>query len=253
MAAVREMLLETGFPLLLSDSLEKCQVRRTPIFLYHEHWVNADAKEYHVDVIVKANDPPTSWFFEGPQMEDLMLEVETAAREALVRLRDILLEMVDNPATRHLPFVKDGVDGSWTLNPSSEDGTPLRFQTYFSLSCDTLTHLLIKESTRIRQELNQVKDLLRTEKMKNCKVKKEGAPVGPPGFSFRGGIPPLQATPLQSRRMTALEYTKLFATSPTKRRRDGPLPSPTPSRKGSTDEDEDEDEDPACETAQSAA
>ena len=103
MAAVPEMLLEAGFPLLLSDSLEKCQVRRTPVFLYHEHWVNTDTKEYHVDVIVKANDSPTSWFFEGPQMEDLMLAVETAAREALVRLRDILPEMADEPATRHPP------------------------------------------------------------------------------------------------------------------------------------------------------
>ena len=127
MAAVPEMLLETGFPLLLSDSLEKCQVRRTPVFLYHEHWVNAETKEYHVDVIVKANDSPTSWFFEGPQMEDLMLAMETAAREALVRLRDILPEMADRPATRHLPFVKDKIDRSWTLNPSSEDGMPLRF------------------------------------------------------------------------------------------------------------------------------
>ena len=133
-------------------------------------------------------------------MEDLMLAVETAAREALVRLCDILPAMVDNPATRHLPFVKDKVDGSWILNLSSKDGTPLRFQTYFSLSSDTLTHLLIKESTWIRQELRQVKDLLRMEKMKNRKVKKEGAPIISPGFAFRGGIPPLQAVPLQSRR-----------------------------------------------------
>ncbi|KAE8810780.1 hypothetical protein D1007_12504 [Hordeum vulgare] len=254
MAAVLEILLETGFPLLLSDSLEKCQVRRMPILLYHEHWVDVDAKEYHVDLIVKANDSPTSWFFEGPQMEDLMLAVETVARDALVRLRDILPKMADELATRHLPFVKDGIDGSWTLNPSSEDGTPLRFQTYFSLSSDTLTHLLIEESTKIPQELHQVKDLLRTEKMKNRKVKKEGAPEGPPDFAFRGGIPPLQATSLQSRRLTAEEYTELFATSPTKRGCDGPLPSPTPSRKGSTDEDKDEDEDedlaePAYETA----
>ncbi|KAI4998982.1 hypothetical protein ZWY2020_054846 [Hordeum vulgare] len=84
MAAVSEMLLERGFPLLLSDSIEKCQVRPTPIFLYHEHWVNADTNEYHVDVIVKANDSLTSWFFKGPHMEDMMLAVETAAREALV-------------------------------------------------------------------------------------------------------------------------------------------------------------------------
>ena len=98
------------------------------------------------------------------------------------------------------------------------------------------------------------------ENMKNRKVKKEGAPVISPGFAFRGGIPPLQAVPLQSRRLTAEEYTELFRTSPTKRRRDGPLPSPTPSRKGSTNEDEDRDEDededptkPAYETAQSIA
>ena len=61
MAAVPEILVETGFPLLSGDILEKCQVRRTPIFLYHEHWANADSKEYHVDVTVKANSP-TSWF-----------------------------------------------------------------------------------------------------------------------------------------------------------------------------------------------
>ena len=79
MATVPEMLLETGFPLLLGDSLEKCQVRRTPIFLYHEHWVNADTKEYHVDMIVKVNNSRTSWFFEGPQMENLMLVVEIVA------------------------------------------------------------------------------------------------------------------------------------------------------------------------------
>ena len=121
MVAIPEMLVETGFPLLLSDSLEKCQVRRTPIFLYHEHWINANTKEYHVDVIVKANDSPTSWFFEGPQMGELMLAVETTAREPLVRLRNILPEMDDEPATRHLPFLKEGVDGSWTLTPSSED------------------------------------------------------------------------------------------------------------------------------------
>ena len=56
-----------------------------------------------------------------------MLAVETATREALVHLRDILTEMANEPATRHLPFVKDGIDESWTLNPSPEDGTPLRF------------------------------------------------------------------------------------------------------------------------------
>lgn len=189
-------------------------------------------------------------------MEDLILAVETAAREALVRLRDILPEMANELATHHLPFVKDGIDGSWTLNPSSEDGMPLRFQAYFSLSSDTLTRLLIKESTKIRQELHQVKDLLRMEKMKNHKVKKEGGPEGRSRVAFRGGVPPLLETPIQSRHLTAEEYTKLFATSPTKRHRDGPLPSPTPLKEGSTDEDEDEDEDPAepaYETQQSTA
>ena len=98
------------------------------------------------------------------------------------------------------------------------------------------------------------------EKMKNIKVKKEGAPLISPGFAFRGGIPPLQAVPLQSRRLTAEEYTELFATSPTKRHRDGLLPSPTPSMKESSNEDEDTDKDededptqPAYETAQSIA
>ena len=117
-------------------------------------------------------------------MGELMLAVETAAREALVRLRDILTEMANEPATCHLPFIKDGIDGSWTLNPSLEDGTPLRFQTYLSLSSNTLTHLLIKESTKTRQELHQVKDLLRLEKMKTRKVKKEGAPGGRSTIAF---------------------------------------------------------------------
>ncbi|KAE8768601.1 hypothetical protein D1007_59908 [Hordeum vulgare] len=149
-----------------------------PIFFYHEHWVNTDTKEYQVDVILKANDSQASWFFEGPRMENLVLVVETATREPLVHLRDILPKMANEPATRHMPFVKDGLDGSSTLNASPENGTPLRFQTYYSFSADTLTHLLIKESVKLRQELHQVKDLLRLEKTKTRKVKKEGAPEG---------------------------------------------------------------------------
>ncbi|KAE8782249.1 hypothetical protein D1007_44393 [Hordeum vulgare] len=248
MAAVPETLLETGFPLLLVDSLEKCHIRRTPIFLYHEHWVNADTKEYHVDVIVKANDSPTSWFFEGPQMGELMLAVETAAREALVHLHDILPEMANEPATRHLPFLKEGVDGSWMLTPSSEDGMPLRFQTYFSLSSDTLTHLLVKESMKLRQELHQVKDLHHTEKMKNRKMKKEGAPEGRDGIATTGGVLPIMAVPLQSCRLTAEEYNELFAASPT-RRRDVRILSSTPLKEEDTDEDEDPAE-PTFETEQ---
>ena len=251
MAAVPETLLETGFPLLLVDCLEKCHVRRTPIFLYHEHWVNADTKEYHVDVIVKANDSPSSWFFEGPQMGELMLAVETAAREALVQLRSILPEMANEPVTRHLPFIKEGVDGSWTLTPATEDGMPLRFQTYFSLSSDTLTHFLVKESVKLRQELHLVKGLLHTEKMQNRKVKKASAPEGRAAVATRGGVLPIQAVPLRSRRLTAEEYTEIFAASP-KRRRDVRILSSTPIK----EEDVDEDEDPvesAFETEQSAA
>ena len=251
MAAVPETLLETGFPLLLVDCLEKCHVCRTHIFLYHEHWVNADTKEYHVDVIVKANDSPSSWFFEGPQMGELMLAVETAAREALVHLRSILPEMANEPVTRHLPFIKEGVDGSWTLTPATEDGMLLRFQTYFSLSSDTLTHFLVKESAKLRQELNLVKGLLHTEKMQNRKVKKAGAPEGRAAVATRGGVLPIQAVPLRSRRLTAEEYTEIFAASP-KRRRDVRILSSTPIK----EEDLDEDEDPvesAFETEQSAA
>ena len=68
MAIVPEALLASGFPLLVEDSLEKCQYRRPPVFFYHEHWVDAITKEYHVEVFVKANDSPTSWFFEGPHI-----------------------------------------------------------------------------------------------------------------------------------------------------------------------------------------
>ena len=106
----------------------------------------------------------------------------------------------------------------------------------------------------LRQELHQVKDLLHLKKMKTRKVKKEGAPGGQSTIAFRGGIPPLQATPIQSRRLTAEEYTELLTASPTKRRHDGLLPSPTPLKEEGTNEDEDEDPaEPTCETEQSAA
>ena len=148
-----------------------------------------------MDVIVKANDSPSSWFFDGPQMGELMLAVETTAREALVRLRSILPKMANETVTRHLPFIKEGVDGSWTLTPATEDGMPLRFQTYFSLSSDTLTHFLVKESAKLRQELNLVKGLLHTEKMQNRKVKKAGAPEGRTAVAARSGVLPIQAVP----------------------------------------------------------
>ena len=90
--------------------------------------------------------------------------------------------------------------------------------------------------------------------MKTRKIKKEGAPGGRSTFAFRGGVPPLQATPIQSRRPTAKEYTELLTSSPTKRHRDGPLPSATPLKE--EDVDGEEDEDPAelaYETEKSAA
>lgn len=89
-----------------------------------------------------------------------------------MHLGNLLPEMSNELANHHMPIVKDIIDGSWTLNPSLEERTPLRFQTYFNLSCDTLTLLLIKEAVMLHQELHQVKNLLRLEKMKARKVKK---------------------------------------------------------------------------------
>ena len=97
MAIVPEDFLTTGFPVLLEDSLKKCQFTRAPTFSYHEHLINNTKKEYHVEVVVRANDSPTSWFFEGPQMATLLLTVETAALKALTRLRDLLPEMESEP------------------------------------------------------------------------------------------------------------------------------------------------------------
>ena len=109
-------------------------------------------------------------------MESLLLVVKTAAREALIHLRDIIPEIADEPATRHLPFKKDENGESWTLIPSKEDGMPLRFQTYFSLSADSLVHNLIKESMKLREELHHTRELLRQDKMRPDKIKKDGAP-----------------------------------------------------------------------------
>ena len=58
-------------------------------------------------MVVKANDSPISWFFEGLWIETRVLAVDTAVRKALMHLRDILPEMANKMATRHLPFVKD--------------------------------------------------------------------------------------------------------------------------------------------------
>src|SRR6187399_2885630 len=112
MAAVPEEHLTTGFPLLLEDSLQECQFHRAPILTYHEHWVSDTEVEYHVEVIVKANAPPTSWFFEGPQMATLLLVVKAATLKAITRLRELLPEMVVNMTTRFLPYRKEGEDES---------------------------------------------------------------------------------------------------------------------------------------------
>ena len=216
MAVIPEDLLASSFPLVLEDSLEKCQYRRSPVLLYHEHWVDAVTKEYHVDVFVKANDSPTSWFFEGPRMETLALAVETAACKALIHLRDIIPEMADEPATRHLPFKKDENGKSWTLIPSKEDGTPLRFQTYFSLSANSLAHHLIKESVKLCEELHHTRELLHQAKMKPDRIKKDGAPEGRPAIAYRGGVPLARDAPTRRRRMSAKEYRELFTDPPTK-------------------------------------
>ena len=87
--------------------------------------------------------------------------------------------------------------------------------------------------------------------MQNRKVKKASAPEGRAAVATRGGVLPIQAIPLRSRRLTAEEYTEIFAASP-KRRRDVRILSSTPLK----EEDTDEDEDPAeltFETEQSAA
>ena len=124
MAVVPEDFLTTGFSVLLEDSLKKCQFTRAPTFSYHEHWINSTKKEYHVEVVVRANDSPTSWFFEGPQMATLLLAVETAALKALTRLRDLLPELASEPATDYQPYRKEGDDESSAPAPPMDEGLP---------------------------------------------------------------------------------------------------------------------------------
>ena len=80
-----------------------------------------------MEVVVRENDSPTSWFFEGPQMATLLLAVETAALKALTRLRDLLPGMASEPATRYLPYHKEGDDESSAPAPPMDEGLPLRF------------------------------------------------------------------------------------------------------------------------------
>ena len=136
MAAVPEEHLTTGFPLLLEDSLQECQFHRPPILTYLEHWVSDTEVEYHVEVIVKANDPPTSWFFEGPQMATFkVLAVEAAALKALTRLRELLPEMAAKMTTRFLPYRKEGEDESSAQAPPLKEGLPLRFPDLLQPMC----------------------------------------------------------------------------------------------------------------------
>lgn len=151
--------------------------------------------------------------------------------------------MADEPATRHLPFIKDEDGGSWTLTPSSKEGAPFRFQTYLSLSADSLAHNLIKKSVKLRQELHHTRELLRQAKTKTGKIKKDGAPEGQPVVAYRGGIPPARDTPTRRHRMSAKEYRELFTAPLTKRRRDGPPRSPTPLTEDNARTDDDQEED----------
>ena len=74
-----------------------------------------------MEVVVRANDSPTSWFFEGPQMATLLLAVEIAALKALTRLRDLLPGMASEPATRYLPYRKEGDDESSAPTPPMDE------------------------------------------------------------------------------------------------------------------------------------
>ena len=159
--------------------------------------------EYHVEVIVKANDSLTSWFFEEPQMATLVLAIETATLKALTRLRDLLPEMADKLATRFFPYRKEGEDESSALAPPVEEGLPLRFQTYFSLCADNLAQHLASESMELRKELHETKALLLQTQGKTDRIKKEGAPLGQPAIAYRGGRPPKDGEPPQQHRMSA--------------------------------------------------
>ena len=91
--------------------------------------------------------------------------------------------------------------------------------------------------------------------MQNRKVKKAGAPEVRAAVATRGGVLPIHAIPLRSRRLTAEEYTVIFVASP-KRHRDVRILSSTPIKEEDVDEDEGKDEDhveSAFETEQSAA
>ena len=109
-------------------------------------------------------------------MATLLLAVETAALRALTRLRDILPEMASEPATRYLPYRKEGDDESSAPAPPMDEGLPLHFQTYFSLCADSLAQHLALESIELRKELHETKELLRLAQIKADRIKKDVAP-----------------------------------------------------------------------------
>lgn len=160
-------------------------------------------------------------------METLTLAVETASWNALIHLRDLIPQMVDELNTHLLPYRKDEICTTWTLVPSKEDGTPLMFQTYFNLSTDSLANNLIMDSVNLRKELNNACDLLRQTKTKLDGINKDGAPKGRPTIAYRGGVPPSRHAPTCRHCMSAMEYRAIFTDPPVKHRQDGPPRPPT--------------------------
>ena len=122
-------------------------------------------------------------------MATLFLAIETAALKALTRLRDLLPEMASEPATRYLPYRKEGDDESSAPAPPMDEGLSLHFQTNFSLCADNLAQHLASESMELRKELHETKELLRLAQIKADRIKKDGAPPGQPVVAYRGGRP----------------------------------------------------------------
>lgn len=163
MTIVPDDLLTTSFPALLEDYLQKCQFQYPALFTYHEHPVDDDNTDYCVSIVVRANESPTSWFFDGPRMSTLGLAVEAAAQWTLAELRDLLPEFASEPATQYLPAVKKGNKDAAALEPPKEDGLPLRFQTYYGLAACGLVYRLFQDVEQLREELHDtMKRLHRT-------------------------------------------------------------------------------------------
>ncbi|KAE8772976.1 Retrotransposon protein, putative, Ty3-gypsy sub-class [Hordeum vulgare] len=130
------------------------------------------------------------------------------------------------------------------LVPSNEDGTPLRFPTYFSLSINSLAHNLIKESVKLHKEIHHTSKLLRQAKTMPDGIKKDEAPKGLPTIAYRGGVPPSRYAPTRHRRMSAKVFCALFNDPLVKRRQDGPPRSLIPLTWDDACMDDDYEEDP---------